>query len=681
MSYTRTVPNRPYDHMYDSTFTTSTNTRAYRAQVRANPVNVSKEISGSARYKYFRRPVVPHMQTAPPEVVLARTQPAAQLEGAGGRLEEEEAPGTTRSVEVQTLYRESEAQTDPYSPEYILQAGAPKPEVLLLQHKKFGNGLPVGLREVQIIENARQKRAFEDSLPPLTDEASYELRRRLMAKQEQLQFRRREEEIQELQDQRLKLLEAALVEKDKEAMYASEQRVEALRQRKIEQKDIAVAAIQRRRITMLRKLANQRKREEARIQKKSNKRDIISDYADYKSNAYAPKTRLGLLVDQQSSKYDSRAQDIQPLQAQDLSESIPASMLTSVVKVPKPLRDVQKRAERLIDSRLEYMHSLMAKEQRAGAEAAGKTAAAATSDSADADGTSADGDAVPTWLKKRSKVQRPATPSIAPEPDNSEANAIVLLQRLLRGRAVQNMMFEGRNRRRELLKELRFEEAEQRMEEERARQQMEEEAARDLEGAVQSAKDKIVGEVVSSTLNMLANHKVNAAVESRVDQLTAKAQRERNDREAEESGRRQAEEMLRQRHDEMYRQLMSVHHQTVDTFVDELLDGVTESTAAETALLQITGGLPAALQLDTSAGSGNAAAGSSEGAADDSEVIRDLVSSMVLPQVEREMVRQQVAAEERKYVDAASDSIQRAVTDAQAGQADAAGAGAAAEAP
>ena len=221
MSYTRTVPNRPYDHMYDSTFTTSTNTRSYRAAQRANPVNVAKEVAGSGRYKYFRRPVVPHLQAVAPEIVLARTraEPPDGHTGGGGRMDEVEAPSATRSVEVQTLYRESEAQTDPYSPEYILQAGAPKPEVLLLQHKKFGNGLPVGLREVQIIENARQKRAFEDSLPPMTDEASYEIRRRLMAKQEQLQFRRREEEIQELQDQRLQLLEAALVEKDKEAMY------------------------------------------------------------------------------------------------------------------------------------------------------------------------------------------------------------------------------------------------------------------------------------------------------------------------------------------------------------------------------------------------------------------------------------------------------------------------------
>jgi len=454
MSYTRTVPNRPYDHVYDSTFTTNTNTRTYRAAVRANPVNLTKEVAGAARFKYFRRPVVPYMQAVAPEVVLARNKPAAPTDAESSEVE---IPSATRTVEVQTLYRESEAQTDPYSPDYILQAGAPKPEVLLLQNKKFGNGLPIGLREVQIIENARQKRAFEDSLPPMTDEASYEIRRRLMAKQEQLQFRRREEEIQELQDQRLQLLEAALVEKDKEAMYASEQRVEALRQRKIEQKDIAVAAIQRRRITMLRKLQHQRKLEEDRIQRKPRKRDIISDYADFKSKAYAPKTRLGLLVDQQPSKYDSRAHDIEPLAAQDLSESIPTSMLTSKITVPKKLQDVQKRAERLIDSRLEYMNSLIAAERNEKA-AAGKDTQATPE---------------PAWMKKRSKVQRPATPSITPASDNAVPNAIVLLQRLLRGRAVQNMMFEGRSRRQDLLRELRYEEQQEEESQEKARQRAE----------------------------------------------------------------------------------------------------------------------------------------------------------------------------------------------------------------
>lgn len=644
MSYTRTVENRPYDHMYDTTFVSNTRSRAYRASVRANPVNLNAEVAGSTRYKYFRRPVVPFMEAVPPEVVLAK----GDGQSAGNNNPEEGdllssgsdpsslVSGTTRSVEVQTLYRESEAQTDPYSPEYILKPGLNStPEVLLLQHKKFGKGLPVGLREVQVIENARQKRAFEESLPPMTDEVSFEIRRRLMAKQEQLQFRRREEEIQELQDQRLALLEAALREKDREATYASEQRVEALRQRRIEQKDIAVAAIQRRRITHLRKLAQQRKLEEARIQKKPNKRDIIADYADYKSKVYAPKTRLGLLVDQQSSNYDSRQADIEPLTARDLTEAVPAGMLSSLIKAPPALRDVQRRSERLIDAQLEHMQGLINKE-RSGGRGSG-------------DGSGEDKDASqPTWMKKRSKVQRPDTPSVDPEPDNGVPNAIVLLQRLLRGRAVQNMMFEGRSRKQALLRELRYEERIEDESREEARRRAEEQTAKELESAVQSTKDKIVGEVVSSTLSFLANHKVNSGVEARINEVAKRAQQERNRREAEESGRRQAEEMLRLRHDEMFRQLMQVHHETVDTFVDELLDGVSETAAAETAFVEITGQPPV----------GEAGA---DGAGD-GEVVRDLVSSMVLPQVEREIVRQQVAAEERKFVDAAAGSVQQAVT-------------------
>ena len=179
-----------------------------------------------------------------------------------------------------------------------------------------------------------------------------------------------------------------------------------------------------------------------------------------------------------------------------------------------------------------------------------------------------------------------------------------------------------------------------------------------MEAAVMSTKDKILGEVVSSTMTFLANHKINSQVEARVDQIAKMAEKERNRREAEESGRRQAEEILRSRHDEMYRQLMTVHHETVDTFVDELMDGVTEAAAAEIAMVDITGRPSTAAQ----------AAASSEGVAnDEGEVIRDLVSSMVLPEVEREMVRQQVAAEERKFIDAASDSVQNVIGSAQNG--------------
>lgn len=42
-----------------------------------------------------------------------------------------------------------------------------------------------------------------------------------------------------------------------------------------------------------------------------------------------------------------------------------------------------------------------------------------------------------------------------PPQDEEEHLAVLLLQRLIRGRAVQNVMFEGKERRKELIRELR----------------------------------------------------------------------------------------------------------------------------------------------------------------------------------------------------------------------------------
>ena len=44
----------------------------------------------------------------------------------------------TQTVGVQTIYRESEAQTDPFTPEYVLKKGEDEPELLLLAKKTYG---------------------------------------------------------------------------------------------------------------------------------------------------------------------------------------------------------------------------------------------------------------------------------------------------------------------------------------------------------------------------------------------------------------------------------------------------------------------------------------------------------------------------------------------------------------
>ncbi len=106
----------------------------------------------------------------------------------------------TRSVHVQTDFRDSEAQTDPYSPDYIVRPGS-QPELLTLATLSYGRGLPAGLAEVEMIERARAKRAWEATLPPLSDLGQLERRGRMMEAQERKEWAFRESEIERLAHQ------------------------------------------------------------------------------------------------------------------------------------------------------------------------------------------------------------------------------------------------------------------------------------------------------------------------------------------------------------------------------------------------------------------------------------------------------------------------------------------------
>ena len=59
-----------------------------------------------------------------------------------------------------------------------------------------GHGLPAGLAEVEMIERARAKRAWEATLPPLNDPSQWDKRRRMMEEQERKEWSFREEEIE-----------------------------------------------------------------------------------------------------------------------------------------------------------------------------------------------------------------------------------------------------------------------------------------------------------------------------------------------------------------------------------------------------------------------------------------------------------------------------------------------------
>lgn len=113
----------------------------------------------------------------------------------------------------------------------------------------------------------------------------------MMEEHELAEFELREQALAAMQEERLELLRAALNERDERAHQVTEVRIEQLRQRRMQERDRAVDEIQKRRIKTLRVLA--KKRLHVDPASEVHKRDIVAEYGNYGSEAYAPVARLG----------------------------------------------------------------------------------------------------------------------------------------------------------------------------------------------------------------------------------------------------------------------------------------------------------------------------------------------------------------------------------------------------
>lgn len=131
------------------------------------------------------------------------------------------------------------------------------------------------------------------------------------------------------------------------------------------------------------------------------------------------------------------------------------------------------------------------------------------------------------------------------EKNDSKIRAIVLLQRLTRGRALQNMMFEGKEKRLDLIAELRATEewkaASEGGDQDEARALIETYQERVLDGVAEAMQS----EIIARSLDTLSKELVRMKQERRIAAMVRIAEDVRRRREAEESGRRQAEAILR----------------------------------------------------------------------------------------------------------------------------------------
>jgi hypothetical protein len=529
------------------------------ARVAYEGANVGERIvSGQNRYKYFRRPIIPFMNAQPPEVLFAPVEvdPMDAME-----QQQPEPEPLTKTVETQSDFRESETQTNPYTPAYVLPPDAPEPEVLTLTSLTHGAGLPAGLNEVKMIERAREKREFEASLPPMTDEVSLNLRRKMMGEQEMRDWNVREEQILELQQEKLGVFDADLRKRAARREAHWDERIEHVRQIKLTEKDKEISQIQRRRIKALRKLSEARKHVEAN----KEPRDVVAEYAEYGSEVYAPPTRSGLITrDKMAHLYETRPAHLQTLDGLlELEASLPARLLepTHIQRPGKgKAANYEERRERRMLEQLERTDAgLKAAKQARPSEREQK-------------------DALLAAYKDTKPIERPPTPQVMPPEHNEDLEAAcILLQKLLRGRAIQNLMYEGKERRLELIRELRMEEAEE------TEQDQLDEAEAEAEAGLSCVVDAVQAELVGNSLDRMSKELRRYTEERRIADIVFEAERTRRVREAEESGRRMREMRARAEAEAQYKQILGVHRASANSFVDDIFESVVATDAVSQA--------------------------------------------------------------------------------------------------
>eukprot|EP00879_Flechtneria_rotunda_P018415 GHRR01019318.1.p1 GENE.GHRR01019318.1~~GHRR01019318.1.p1 ORF type:complete len:620 (+),score=247.57 GHRR01019318.1:678-2537(+) len=571
------LPSRPYDALYDPTYTVSGARDHYKQQGQSGGFLISKvpdhanlfselqhyprstfrinnndklpahvdrsfhphqrqpgqlqqqsavaPVSGQHQYKYFRRPHLPTGANLTAPVQFAAASPAPLQKPA-------EPEPLIKDVATQSDYRENETQTLPWSPDWVLPTdpavlakqamlsakfNCPGPEVLQLADLKFGDGLPGGLQEVRRLEKLRAKRAFEALLPPIDDAARMPERQAMIEAWEASEWQEREEEIKSVQDERLALLENALQVREEEIEAAHRAQVAERSAALLAAKASKFAAIHTARIKTIRQLAAKRKQVAGAASPSSQKASIIDKYADFGSDVYAPPQREGKFPDLPAAgrssppaaatavaslrgvagppkavtgvPLDSATASLGPktlAALQQLQASLPSNALEPKLLKPKPPAKLSysQRAEVAVQHDVETVSNMLQEaklthgrgignvwpypvqqqqQQRLGSSSKqGKGAAATGVPGGPQQGAlRGPGKQPPTRQPvggaTAGGLQRPSTPEAPPLPDPAGRHAaLVLLQRLLRGRAVQNEMYAGKMARLQLVRELRL---------------------------------------------------------------------------------------------------------------------------------------------------------------------------------------------------------------------------------
>ena len=596
------------------------------------------EVSGRDRFSFFKRPMVPTMeggtQTQAPLALAAHRpliqralptrqqvfQPAASAPGSGGgargmlmqakprtleqlsRVAGASKPTTTlggaghadgavsaagtREMEVQTMFRENECQTDPYTPDYFIEEGQ-QPEVLAILELRYGEGLPAGLGEVEMIDRVRRRKDVEANLPQGNDNASMQLRLAQLETLEKAEWEEREAHIRQLQDKRLDKIQLALTHRETKREQESRDRVETVKQQKLAEVERQLQKLQEKRQTASRKLASKH----SNPCEEQEKRDVLDAHATYGARGAAVAS-AALVENVNASNYDVRPTLLSFVEGVAELEKSKAPQLSTVSEqrfLPQtqaaidqlPTTYQKRRAQQVVDH-LDYAQEMIDLSKVAKAQQS----------------------SIQDLYRATPRLQRPDTPTLVLQHDEEEDSeeAVLLLQRLLRGRAMQNKFFEGKERCRGLINELQAAQTAKSSEHLWMDEREAELFAARQETAIDHVIDAAQGDIVHQALDYLFKELLRQQESAKVTRLMQQAEAARASREKEEHERRAAEERLRQKEEAQYAALMTKVDATVETLLEQTLRHAAEDAASEQALhVQLTSSSTAKAEADACA--------------------------------------------------------------------------------
>jgi hypothetical protein len=614
------------------------------------PEDLTEYVSGSERWKYHKRPLVPMMVEDEERFGMNQEKDVDEYPNLVETTDTEQET-QFKHVGVQTVYRDSQTQTLPFSPPEYIPKGA-NPEVLLLKNRTFGKGLPATMEEMYFIEEAREKISFEGALPPTSDEACFHLRRRLLEDQEKKEWKKRENEIKKVQNERLNLLQSALIVREKDTEEAGIKRIEAIKAKKMEGKNRLVAKIQRKKIKILRKILKTKKN----LEKTTNKRDIVEEYYNFASRVYGNITREGLSLDKLSNKFEVQPFSLQTYEAfSELVDMIKPSYLQSNFNLDEYNKKLLLGYTKLeTHHRIELKKALVDltgenrnqnKEEKVAKDDGFKEDYIARPDTPighrqyqdmekhieDYTSSQKNTDSKGTYMKLKEDYQK----------WYKKEEAIILFQRLIEGRAVQNLMFEGKEKRLALIAELLIVSNIDELDKEKEQELLVQQHQQRIENAF---IEGLQGETIAETLEGLSKELLRFKEEKKIAGFVMKAEEERRKREAEETGRRQAELTLRDREDVLYTEIMKVHQGTIDSYLRKIMARSVDHLARKQALKMTR------LQ-------GDKVDNTIQDSRRQQVVIRDLVSSLLIPNVDREKMARRVQLEQKRYNEAVKQTL------------------------